>query len=48
MNYSPNWMVDGSDALMPGTNRKLDKHLCGRHLMEVRRVHLEINPGLNW
>jgi len=48
MNYSPNWMLDSADQPLPGTNRKVGFSVCSRHLMEVRRVHLEDNPGLGW
>ena len=34
--------------LKPGTLAKTGTHMCARHLMEVRRVHLERNLGLNW
>ena len=48
MNYRPNWMLDDARELVPGTNEKNGKDVCGRHLKEVRRVHLEDNKGLNW
>lgn len=48
MNYRPNWMVDDARQLIPKTNRKTGIDLCGRHLKEVRRVHLEDNKGLGW
>jgi hypothetical protein len=48
MNYFDTWLVDASFHLIPGTVRRQGDDMCGRHLMEVRRVHLERNPGLNW
>jgi hypothetical protein len=48
MNYQPNWMVDDARNLIPGTDRKVNIDLCGRHIKEVRRVRLQDNPGLNW
>jgi hypothetical protein len=48
MNYFDTWLVDSAAKLIPGTVRKQGNDMCGRHLMEVRRVHLEKNLGLNW
>ncbi|MBK8258710.1 MAG: hypothetical protein IPK82_39390 [Polyangiaceae bacterium] len=46
MNYSPNWMLDASRQLIPGSSDHIGNNMCGRHLKEVRRVHLEDNLGL--
>jgi hypothetical protein len=46
MNYSPNWMIDDKLGLIPNSSNNIGKLLCGRHLKEIRRVHLEDNPGL--
>jgi hypothetical protein len=48
MNYSLTWLVDSSRNPIPGSAGKTDKDMCGRHAMEVRRVHLHRNKGLNW
>jgi hypothetical protein len=60
MNYNYSWLVDEDKlnfpwpdlakklAMKPSTIDKQDNHMCARHLMEVRRVHLEKNLGLNW
>lgn len=48
MNYGPNWMIDSKRELIPGSSEKVGPNLCGRHLKEVRRVHLEDNGGLGW
>ena len=48
MNYFDTWLLDPAQNLVPGTVRKNGNDMCGRHLMEVRRVHLDKNPGLNW
>ncbi len=48
MNYSPNWMIDDTRRLTPGSSDKVGRNMCGRHLKEVRRVHLEDNGGLRW
>lgn len=48
MNYGPNWMIDDARQLVPGSSGKVGKNMCGRHLKEVRRVHLEDNGGLKW
>ncbi|WP_438017155.1 hypothetical protein WMF18_41280 [Sorangium sp. So ce315] len=48
MNYRPNWMLDDKRNLIPGTSGKTGSDVCGRHLKEVRRVHLEDNKGLAW
>jgi hypothetical protein len=48
MNYRPNWMVDDARQLITGTNGRTGNDVCGRHLKEVRRVHLEDNKGLKW
>jgi hypothetical protein len=47
MNYDDTWLVDPSNHLIPGAERN-GVYMCGRHLMEVRRVHLERNAGLRW
>jgi hypothetical protein len=48
MNYFNTWLLDSSKNLVPGTVGKQGDEMCGRHLMEVRRVHLEKNLGLRW
>ncbi|WP_438038927.1 hypothetical protein [Sorangium sp. So ce128] len=48
MNYRPNWMLDDKRNLIRGTSAKTGGDVCGRHLKEVRRVHLEDNKGLAW
>jgi hypothetical protein len=48
MNYRPNWMLDDKRNLIRGTSGKTGSDVCGRHLKEVRRVHLEDNKGLAW
>jgi hypothetical protein len=48
MNYWDTWLIDSASHLIPGSDDKQGAHMCGRHLMEVRRVHLERNRGLNW
>jgi hypothetical protein len=48
MNYSITWLLDSSKHLVPNTVNKVGKDMCGRHLMEIRRVHLEKNLGLRW
>lgn len=48
MNYWNTWLVDAANRLVPGFTDREGDHMCGRHLMEVRRVHLERNPGLRW
>jgi hypothetical protein len=48
MNYFNTWLLDDSKNLVPDTMGKQGDDLCGRHLMEVRRVHLEKNLGLRW
>lgn len=50
MNYFSHWLlVPGStQQLDPFTEDKMGMGLCGRHLMEIRRVHLKRNRGLNW
>jgi hypothetical protein len=48
MNYAPNWMIDDAKKLIPKTHGKMGPWVCGRHLKEVRRVHLEDNKGLAW
>lgn len=48
MNYRPNWMLTPTRDLEPGTSDKVGNDMCGRHLMEVRKVHLEDNKGLGW
>lgn len=48
MNYFNTWLVDPANSfkLLPNTIGKGGNHMCGRHLMEVRRVHLERNTAL--
>lgn len=48
MNYFDTWLLDPAQKVIPGTVRRNGNDMCGRHLMEVRRVHLDKNPGLNW
>jgi hypothetical protein len=48
MNYFDTWLLDAAHNLIPGTVRQQGDDMCGRHLMEVRRVHLDRNSGLNW
>jgi hypothetical protein len=48
MNYSLTWLVDPLRNPIPGTAGKTGRDMCGRHAMEVRRVHLHKNKGLNW
>lgn len=49
MNYGPNWMLDPATGnLAPGSSGKVSKRLCGRHIKELRRTHLEDNLGLGW
>lgn len=48
MNYPEHWMVDADRHLLPGTAGKQHNDTCARHLKEIRRVHLEDNPGLGW
>jgi hypothetical protein len=48
MNYFDTWLLDSSKNLLPGTVGNQGDDMCGRHLMEVRRVHLERNPGFGW
>ena len=46
MNYSPNWMMDSNQQLIAGSSQRIGSNMCGRHIKEVRRVHLEDNVGL--
>jgi hypothetical protein len=48
MNYFDTWMIGFPPAfkLLENTVGKKGNHMCGRHLMEVRRVHLERNKAL--
>jgi hypothetical protein len=48
MNYFNTWLVGPAPAfhLLPNTIGKQGNDMCGRHLMEVRRVHLERNTAL--
>jgi hypothetical protein len=48
MNYFDTWLDDPTAGfkLLPNTVGKKSNDLCGRHLMEVRRVHLERNKAL--
>jgi hypothetical protein len=49
MNYFNTWLIDpATKNLLPNTVGKQGNDMCGRHLMEVRRVHLKDNPGLGW
>jgi hypothetical protein len=48
MNYWSTWLVNASNRLIPGFDRRQGDYMCGRHLMEVRRVHIERNAGLRW
>ncbi|MBL9032361.1 MAG: hypothetical protein JNM80_11740 [Phycisphaerae bacterium] len=48
MNYFSTWLLDSANRPIPGTTDKQGNHMCGRHLMEIRRVHLDKNLGLNW
>jgi hypothetical protein len=48
MNYFDTWLLDSAFHPVPNTVRKNGNDMCARHLMEVRRVHLERNPGLHW
>ncbi|MFN0131016.1 MAG: hypothetical protein ACKVW3_00535 [Phycisphaerales bacterium] len=48
MNYFSTWLLDSANKPIPGTVNKQGDHMCGRHLMEIRRVHLDKNLGLNW
>jgi hypothetical protein len=47
MNYFDTWLVTGG-ALQPNTVNQLGDTMCARHLMEVRRTHLDRNPALHW
>jgi hypothetical protein len=48
MNYDTTWLIDAADHLIPKSSHKMGNHMCARHFMEVRRVHIERNKGLNW
>ena len=53
MNYDDTWLIDpktvsSNPTLIPDFLDRMDDNVCGRHLMEVRRVHLERNKGLRW
>jgi hypothetical protein len=48
MNYFNTWLADSSHKLIHGTIGKQGSDMCGRHLMEIRRVHLHKNLGLGW
>jgi hypothetical protein len=48
MNYFNTWLLDATNHIVPETVNLMSSDMCGRHLMEVRRVHLEKNLGLNW
>jgi len=48
MNYFNTWMLDKTNKAIPGSVDKMGNDMCGRHLMEIRRVHLERNKGLHW
>ena len=48
MNYWDTWLVGPAPAfkVLPNTVGKENNDMCGRHLMEIRRVHLERNNTL--
>ncbi|MEM7152424.1 MAG: hypothetical protein AAF799_06245 [Myxococcota bacterium] len=46
LNYSNVWMLNAARQPTPGTSGQIGPNMCGRHLKEVRRVHLEDNGGL--
>lgn len=46
LNYWNNWMLDTARQLIAGSDDRMGDNMCGRHLKEVRRVHLEDNGGL--
>ena len=50
MNYFNHWLLekDSINRLDPVTEGKQGTRMCGRHAMEIRRVHLEDNKGLAW
>jgi hypothetical protein len=48
MNYDTTWLLDASENLIPNSAGKMGNDMCARHFMEVRRVHIEKNKGLNW
>jgi hypothetical protein len=48
MNYGPNWMINAAFQVVSGTAGRVGNDMCGRHLKEIRRVHLEDNGGLRW
>lgn len=53
MNYFNTWLIDratvkAAPALVLGSVDNMGDDVCGRHLMEVRRVHLERNVALRW
>jgi hypothetical protein len=48
MNYFSTWLINAAQQPLPGTVGKQGNDMCGRHLMEVRRVHLDRNKGLGW
>jgi len=46
MNYWNTPLLDSANHLLPGTTDFEGDDMCGRHLMEVRRVHLHKNKAL--
>lgn len=48
MNYFLNGLLDARDELVVDSEDRMSERLCGRHLKEIRRTHLEDNPGLDW
>jgi hypothetical protein len=48
MNYFNTWLIGAGPPfhVQPNTVRKQGDDFCGRHLMEIRRVHLEKNEAL--
>jgi hypothetical protein len=48
MNYFLNWLLDARAELVVDSEDRMGERLCGRHLKEIRRTHLEENPGLDW
>jgi hypothetical protein len=48
MNYPDNGIFGADGKLHGGDADKMGLELCGRHIKEIRRTHLEDNPGLAW
>ena len=49
MNYFNTWLIDpATKNLLPNTVGNEGNEMCGRHLTEVRRVHLQNNKVLGW